>query len=158
MIRYIKLVFIVCLLGGCVATGPLFTNAETIPPGKALVYIYRPHILALSAVTASFSVDEEPAANIRDSGYSPVFVTPGSHLIKHKWDVGILHESGLKDKPLRLMIDVTEGQTIYVRLRSDYSTRPSGVNEKTIMWHWQLEEIAAESARKEIVATHLERP
>src|SRR5450830_882643 len=111
MIRYLGLILTAWLLAGCVATGPLYTDTAAIPPGQALVYIYRPHIRALSAVTASFSIDDQPVAKIRDSGYTPVFVTPGSHLVRHNWDVGILHESGLKDKPLQLAIDVVAGQT-----------------------------------------------
>lgn len=92
------LLFLFLLLTGCMATGPIYTPESPPSDQEALVYIYRPAVQAgISLRTAAISVDDKPAAELSNGGYSIVRLTPGEHVLTQGWinwpgDVPVMYQ------------------------------------------------------------------
>ena len=65
------------LLVGCAASGPKFAPLDSIPEGKALVYIYRPNSIIGGAIRFHVAVGGERIVYLIRGGYYPYFADPG---------------------------------------------------------------------------------
>lgn len=69
------------LLSGCSATGPVYEKIDTVPEGKALVYIYRPGKFMGGGVVfdvhAGSLEDDTEIVELKSGGYFPYFAPPG---------------------------------------------------------------------------------
>ena len=64
-------------LSGCAASGAAFKAVDTIPEGKALVYIYRPNSIVGGAVRYHVAVGDERIVYLIRGGYFPYLAGPG---------------------------------------------------------------------------------
>lgn len=67
----------ILLVSGCVALGPVYQKAETIPEGMGLVYIYRPSSFFGGGVVYDVKVGETVVTTLQSGGYYPYLVKPG---------------------------------------------------------------------------------
>ncbi|TNF92924.1 MAG: DUF2846 domain-containing protein [Gammaproteobacteria bacterium] len=69
------------ILSGCSATGPIYQEVDSVPDGKALVYIYRPGKFMGGGVVfdvhAGNVEDDMAIVELRSGGYYPYFAQPG---------------------------------------------------------------------------------
>lgn len=137
-----------CLLAGCAAHGPAFTDAP--PPGaKALVYIYRAPSIVGSAQAAGFDVNEKRVATLDPGGYTFFHAVPAHYEVKQFWPVSVVSitSPGLWQS-ISLPLDVKAGEIHYLRFATGMGG-PSPYGGSTIQW--RLSEVPVEIARKEIV-------
>ena len=108
-----KTVVISCLLGlalitGCAATGPTYTAMETIPEGKALVYIYRPQKFMGGGVYFDVHAGNRHAhqeiVTLKNGGYFPYITDPGEMELWAK-----------TESTSSVTLDLNAGDTSYVR-------------------------------------------
>jgi hypothetical protein len=104
-------------LSGCAATGPIFQPAPKPRSDQALLYIYRPASFYLGARVAHFEVDGRHVAELKNRGYTALYLTPGSHKVSHRWTKLPLDDGDLS-KPYELTIALPPGSTRYVRLEA----------------------------------------
>jgi hypothetical protein len=77
-LRWVLLVLgLLAALAGCATLGPPFQSLTSIPPGKAVVYIYRPPKLVGSAISFTVNAGELPVATLSNGGYFPYIAEPG---------------------------------------------------------------------------------
>ena len=69
---------VLLLLGGCAAKGPIYSSAESVPTGKALVYIYRsPSFLGGGIFYDIHDGEQKVVTTLRNGGYYPYIRDPG---------------------------------------------------------------------------------
>lgn len=105
--KYIQICAVTIIIissGGCAVTGPAFEQIESIPSGKALIYIYRPATFRGAALTPYVVVNESNAMPLRPGGYYPYFSDPGIA------EISITH-TGKRSITAKLEV----GETYYVR-------------------------------------------
>lgn len=140
-------------MGGCVATGPLFSQAPAPEGNKALVYVYRIPSMYIYARTAKIFVDGVQAAELNSGGYSYFYVDPGEHTITEEWQDWTF---GLAPwKPVGFKASVNAGETRYVRFDSHGCS--SGA-PKDICFEWSLTEVPAEDGVSDIKTMNLNKP
>jgi hypothetical protein len=64
-------------LSGCAASGAAFQAVDSIPEGKALVYIYRPNSIVGGAIRYHVAVGDERIVYLIRGGYFPYLADPG---------------------------------------------------------------------------------
>jgi len=131
----------VCIvIGGCALTpksakGPVFTGIST-PPGKAVVYFFRPDKFMLSARSVFMSIPKQ-ADNcfaFNTGGYYSYVAQPGKLVVS----------AGAVGKPQDFTFDLNPGDAKYVKVDLDST------------WGTlQIEEVSAEKAMAEIKAYRL---
>jgi hypothetical protein len=147
----------VCLLAGCTAQGPAFTEAP--PPGtKALVYLYRPYNKWMSTQDAGFDANGKRVGFLDPGGYTFFHAAPGHYDIKQFWPVGVwsLQAPTLLSKDLDLPVDLKAGETRYFRLSIDGNIGVGGYNTFNMQVHWVLTEVPGVIARREITEQKFE--
>jgi hypothetical protein len=89
---------------GCASTGPAFQKVESIPPGKGLVYIYRPSTFHGAALVPMIVVKDFHALPLKSGGYYTYVAPPGPISIA-------INHTGRRT----VDFDVKPGETYYVR-------------------------------------------
>jgi hypothetical protein len=145
------------LLSGCAARGPAYKPAEDLPPGNALVYVYRGSSFAFGARSASFYVDDVNVFDLRAGGYSWVSLPPGHYKLKQTWPIDMMAKS------VEIQLDVRAGEASYVSLQTgtcsyrmicwELRAQPPAVGQEAIadkkfQDNLGPEEVKAELARK----------
>jgi hypothetical protein len=84
-----------------------FEPVKEIPPGKALIYIYRPGSMVGALVHYTVNANDEKVseAHLRNNTYLVFFADPGSHTLWRE-------VSGARSK---VILNVEAGKTYYVR-------------------------------------------
>lgn len=131
------LIMVFIVIGGCAvmpksANGPIFTEIST-PPGKAVVYFFRPDKFMMSAKSIFMSIPKQ-ADNcfaVNAGGYYPYVAEPGKLVVS----------TGTKKD---FSIDLNSGDVKYVKVDLDSTW---GTTE--------FEEVPAEKATAEIKAYRL---
>jgi hypothetical protein len=102
---FIFLILLVFTISGC-TSGPGFVPEEQIPPGKALIYFYRPGGMgaAVKYDIHKGSQEGEYIITLKNRGYYPYFVEPGTHVFSAK-----------TEKEFVVAIDVEEGGIYYIK-------------------------------------------
>jgi hypothetical protein len=142
--RYLTIIF--CLLiVGCSSTGPLF---EQLPPpdkNKALLYIYRPDSLVMLARPASFEIDDEKIVELKNNGYTSLYIPEGKHTVKVLWEM-----QGFK--PIELNVNLIGGQQYFIR-----SSPGLGYCYECIEYQTFLSEVPSTLGSEEIKTKRLQK-
>jgi hypothetical protein len=135
-----------CLLAGCVAKGPAFSEAPA-PGDRALVYIYRMPNYALSANAAGFDANEKRIAVLDPGGYTYFYAPPGIYDLKQFWPASLLTitNPGLWSS-IRTSLNVRSGETHYLRMSAGMGGGTGG----GLSMHWEITEVPPEIASREI--------
>ena len=72
------------LLLACNATGPKFTQLESLEANQAKVYIYRPWAMLDGAATPTVQVDGVDRFDLSNGGYEVIILSPGAHKLTVK--------------------------------------------------------------------------
>jgi hypothetical protein len=117
LVALASLLFGLLAISGCATGGTPFQAVTEIPPGKALVYIYRPGSFLGGGPEYDVAVGDERIAALAPGGYIPYFARPGrAEFWAHTQAIEVL------------MAELTAGQVYYLRggIQSDVGTkRPS---------------------------------
>ena len=62
---------------GCASLGEPYKPIDTIPAGKALVYIYRPSSFVGGAISYTVHAGETPVVKLANGGYASFLADPG---------------------------------------------------------------------------------
>jgi hypothetical protein len=104
-------------VSSCATGGTPFQAITEIPPGKALVYLYRPGSFTGGGPAYDVAVGDERIATLAPGGYIPYFARPGhAEFWAHTQAIGVL------------TAELKSGQVYYLRggIQSDVGTkRPS---------------------------------
>jgi hypothetical protein len=92
----------VIAVSGC-ATGPAFKKVDQIPPGKALIYVYRPASHG-AAVVPGLVFNQLNSVSLTAWGYYPHFAEPGPVTI-----------AVIATGRTHTVLDARAGETYYVR-------------------------------------------
>lgn len=68
---------VACLGCSSVPLGATYQEVRDIPAGKALVYLYRPHLNVEYAVDFDVVIENVGTVTLADGSYIPLFVSPG---------------------------------------------------------------------------------
>ncbi|RHW74783.1 DUF2846 domain-containing protein [Colwellia sp. RSH04] len=82
--KIIILISIALLLFGCNATGPKFTQLESLDTNKTNVYIYRPWAMLDGAAAPTIQVDGKDRFELSNGGYEVITLSPGTHKLTVK--------------------------------------------------------------------------
>lgn len=104
------LALLAALLTGCVATGPLFTEAMAAPE-DAVIYVYRTRTATNSAFTPLIEVNGKEAGTIATGGYLVILVTPGFQYVE-------LSEKGFEGRSV-IGLDLAPGERAYARVDTE---------------------------------------
>jgi hypothetical protein len=77
-------IFVSFLLVACNATGPKFTQLESLDTNQAKVYIYRPWAMLDGAGAPTIQVDGIDRFELSNGGFQVVTLTPGRHKLTVK--------------------------------------------------------------------------
>ena len=79
-------IFLLILLQGCSATGPLFEPENPPVENQSLLYIYRPNVEMLWMRTAVIYINDEKLVELPNQGYTSVKLSPGIYRVKQIWE------------------------------------------------------------------------
>ena len=116
------------VLAGC-ATGEPFKKLETIPPGKAVIYIYRPSAMG-AAIAYDVKRGERVIITMKARGYYPYVTDPG--------EVELWAQTESKAS---VTLDVKVGEVYYVK---------AGIGVGFLVGRPRLNPVLAHEAEEEI--------
>ena len=106
------------VLTGC--TAPKYSSVTSVPPDKALVYIYRKAALGGIAGNHHIFVNGQPVTSLYSGSYYPYFAAPGSNVFSSK----MLSPAILMSLTMNVMfqddlcrLDTEAGKTYYVQFK-----------------------------------------
>lgn len=82
--KIIILISTALLLLGCNATGPKFTQLESLDTNNAKVYVYRPWAILDGAAAPTVQVDGKDRFDLSNGGYEVITLYPGTHTLTIK--------------------------------------------------------------------------
>ncbi len=82
--KIIILISTALLLLGCNATGPKFTQLESLDTNNAKVYVYRPWAMLDGAAAPTVQVDGKDRFDLSNGGYEVITLYPGTHTLTIK--------------------------------------------------------------------------
>ena len=82
--KIIILISTALLLLGCNATGPKFTELESLDTNQAKVYVYRPWAMLDGAAAPTVQVDGTDRFDLSNGGYEIITLSPGTHKLTVK--------------------------------------------------------------------------
>ena len=91
-------------LAGCATQGASFAPANEVPPGKALIYVYRPYAFGGAVYTPTVTLGHDISIALKLGGYYAYVAPPGPILLR-------ITEIGTRSTTL----DVKAGETYYYR-------------------------------------------
>jgi len=121
------------LLAGC-ATGAPFTKLGTIPPGKAVIYIYRPSFMG-AAIVYDVKRGDDVIITTKARGYYPYVTDPGEVEL---W--------ARTESKASVTLDVKAGEVYYVK---------AGVGVGLLAGRPRLNVVLASEAEEEIAGCKL---
>ena len=134
--------FVIAVLAtGCTAAGPLYRPIEIIPPGQALVYVYRQPSFAFSAQSVNIRVDGETVAKLLNGGYTAMGLSPGDHTLT-------LYV-GMFLSRLHQKVHMEAGQTYFFAMRA----RSFGLGVE-----WAFTPVGSKLAEQQIAELHYQAP
>ncbi|WP_440877642.1 DUF2846 domain-containing protein [Thalassotalea sp. PLHSN55] len=77
--KIILLVSMLLLLSACSATGPKFSQLESLDINQAKVYIYRPWAMLDGAAAPTVQINGTDRFNLSNGGYEVITLSPGTH-------------------------------------------------------------------------------
>jgi len=139
-------------LAGCVGipgSGAPFAPEPPPQDGKGLVYIYRPHSLMLGGRDAQFYVDGRKVAAVSSSGFTKLYLDPGTYTLKQKWTWDLAHWPAVEQQ-----VTVVAGSAVYFRFFAGDEGRggcgPQKGGGVQICYQWSLGEVTEAEAMPEI--------
>ena len=100
---------------GCrMATGPRFRLVESCPPGKAVVYVYRPYISRSKTTDEGLPdlyLDGERIVPMSNGGYIDMYLEPGNHTFEIKKSIFGLTPGRTME---RIDLDLQAGKEYYL--------------------------------------------
>jgi hypothetical protein len=84
MFNKIFLITTLLLLTACSATGPKFSQLESLDFNQAKVYIYRPWAMLDGAAAPTIQIDESDRFDLSNGGYEVISLSPGIHKLTVK--------------------------------------------------------------------------
>jgi hypothetical protein len=128
-------------LAGC--TAPRFTPIASVPPDKALVYIYRKAHIAGSLSNHRIAVNGQRVTSLYNSSYYPYLASPdtnrfGFALFSPSWALNL----AMKDDDL-FRLKTEAGETYYLQLKT------------ATMWGPKIVQIDEETGKREITGCRL---
>ncbi len=125
-IRETKMAFIlvvtVCVIFlpviGCGVSGEKFVPVTT-PPGKAVVYIYRPHSMRGGSAEWTLMANDKPLTIIKNGGYYPYITEPGhiKFTAKQRPSVFYIADALLSGELDLYSLSVEAGETYYLHFK-----------------------------------------
>lgn len=107
------LVFICAFISGCSTNGGQpYSPAPPPPEGKALVYLMRTEVVYGSAYPTVFFVNDSAVSEMKDWGYSWIYLSPGVHKIS----------AGRTSEAVSVLVSVALGKVYFV----EYSQENTG--------------------------------
>jgi hypothetical protein len=103
LVLVVSVLLVGMLLSACGGRAPVFAPVA-VPPGKGVVYVYRPRNPMGGAVSYVVEANGTPLLRLRDGGYYPFFADPGTVIFSAKTEV--MSQAAL---------DVVAGGTHYVK-------------------------------------------
>src|SRR6478735_6238002 len=138
-----NIIFLILIfISGC-AIGPRYVPAAPPPDGKALVYLLQTNTIQGDAYPTVFSVNEVKLVSLYDSGYSYVYLPPGTYLFKTNvalWG----------SKELQITVPIESGKEYYLEHTEEMESYPryntifrkiSKVNASKIISEYRYNEI-----------------
>ncbi|WP_326537168.1 DUF2846 domain-containing protein [Pseudorhodoferax sp.] len=149
LFKPLLLAFVVLVLYGCSATGPLFDQKEqpAAADGRAVLYVYRTTTKAMGARTASIDIDGKKLGELVMGSYLVVTLDPGTYTLTQRWNAWI-GEFGALDKPISVALHLGNGSTSYIRM--DTATEFPSFDR--VRWSWNLRSVPAHAALTELQA------
>lgn len=131
-------------LTGC--TSPKYSAVASIPPDKALVYIYRKAALSGIAGNHHIFVNNQPVTSLYSGSYYPYFATPGTNIFSSK----MISPAVIMNQIMNAMsegdvcrLDAEAGKTYYVQFRI------------ATTWGPKIRQVEAERGEKDVVKCRL---
>lgn len=115
------------LLLACNATGPKFTQLESLDTNQAKVYIYRPWAMLDGTAAPTVQVDGTDRFDLSNGGYEIVTLSPGTHMLTVK--KGALMSNWRADE-MNIEYKFEANKNYFVRLSAEL--RDAGVYGSTI--------------------------
>lgn len=84
MFKKIFLISLSLLLLACNATGPKFTQLESLDSNQAKVYIYRPWAILDAVAAPTIQINGEDHFDLSNGGYTVISLKPGKHKLTVK--------------------------------------------------------------------------
>jgi hypothetical protein len=100
----LRIASVLLLCVGCATSGPPFEAVREVPPGKALVYIYRPSGLIGGGVRYHVAARGERIVFLKPGGYFPYIAEPG--------EIEFWAQTEAKDS---ITTDLEPGETYYLK-------------------------------------------
>ena len=112
MKNYVAVVYILTLLTGCAASGPLFEGV--VPPDKGMttLYVYRPNNIKLGGSYPMTIIDGKEMGYLKNGGYIRADLDPGKHKIQ-------LRKSFNWSTTLTTDLDMERNKIYYLKLLVD---------------------------------------
>ncbi len=96
-------------VASCSATGAVFQALTNVPANQGVVYIYRPDVFYAGGTAIRITLDGAFAAEVSNSGYLPLTLSPGSHTVNASmWP--------FPPSAAPLELNVTSGNSQYIRV------------------------------------------
>lgn len=138
------------MLGMCLALFPVFTSGQnkymttkfqavdSIPAGKALIYIYRPGAFSGSAIHYTVKVNDTALSRVHlyNGGYFVYFADPGQNIFT----------ASVADEPAMALVNAEAGEIYFVK---------GSIRTGTWVGRPFLETVSKETGLKEIVKCKL---
>ena len=124
----------VCAVSGC-ATGPAFSGLDPVPPGKSQIYFLRAGMIFGAGMTFDILVDDKPVGVLANSGFIPVAVSPGRHVLNAQTSMIV------RTAERKTQISVAEGARSFVLVALRQRTEG-----QTIYWTYVMEKISEDQA------------
>lgn len=145
-----SVLFIVVMLSGCSASGPIYKVYENGAIEKAVVYIYRPWRLLDGAGWANIHINGTKEFALRNEGYGVVVLDPGSYDIRAD---GNMFLTNWRSRPVTLTLLVEANKEYYVRLLPEADDVLFAGSVTAVSSHANFSILSKEKALKDIIKT-----
>jgi hypothetical protein len=146
------------LIIGCATTGTSFTPVTHVPPGKALVYVYRLPRFVGAAAYSKIYLNGEFLTDIRNGSYATRAISPGTLVFsstQRTLSVPVIEGlivNSRKSKNEQLRIQAQAGKTYYVQW--SFSEKPDW-NIADVIQPDQMKLMDPSTGAREIAGLHL---
>jgi hypothetical protein len=137
--------FLLAILTGCAASGPVFTDASApkVEASESLIYIYRENTFVLGGREAHFYLDGQEIASLSCDGFTWFKAPAGHHTLSQNWALDILFGKKTNIKPTWV-----PGRTYFYKF-----TTESGVVSGSQKLIWRFMAVSPEVGIREISTT-----
>ena len=138
---------VILALTGC--TAPKYSSVTSVPPDKALVYIYREAALGGIAGNHHIFVNGKPVTSLYSGSYYPYFATPGTNIFTSKMSSPAIGQNLIMNEEFKhraCWFNAEAGKTYYVQFKI------------ATTWGPRLTQVDADTGAKDIVDCRLAEP